>query len=232
MGVSYGEPFRGFRDHGESPFYCAAGRTPEETWEISVNRLAEVLASLGALAAAGPIEMSNELLCSWHREIFGSLFPEDAGRLRWRRAGEWEHVQFGGLIGTERSRRVRGYRGANPRELSRRLQKICDEFNATAAELRSTGGESYPAVHAAARLYAKILRAHPWIDGNLRAAIVALDAALLTLGLPRVEFKDLELHDRLLGVAFVGKHDPYRPLAEHILQMIREMDTGGSTPYP
>jgi fido (protein-threonine AMPylation protein) len=173
----------------------------------------------------GPIEMSCELLCSWHREIFGILFPEDAGRLRWRQAGEWEHVQFGGLIGTQRSRRVRGYRGFSPRALPRRLQKICEEFNAAAAQLRRAGGERYTAVHAAARLYAKILRAHPWIDGNLRTAIVALDAALLTVGLPRVEFTDLELHDQLLGIAFVGKHDPYRPLAEHVLQITQSSES-------
>jgi len=31
---------------------------------------------------------------------------------------------------------------------------------------------------------------------------------------------DLELHDELLGVAFVGRNDPYRPLAEHIAEII------------
>ncbi len=74
------------------------------------------------------------------------------------------------------------------------------------------------------RLYVKVLRAHPWVDGNLRATIVALNAALLTLGLPSVEFKDLELHDDLLGIAFVGKHDPYRPLAEHIAEISKPGD--------
>jgi hypothetical protein len=43
--------------------------------------------------------MSTELLCSWHRTIFGALFPEHSGRLRWRRGGEWEHVYFGGRVG-------------------------------------------------------------------------------------------------------------------------------------
>jgi fido (protein-threonine AMPylation protein) len=82
MTTSHGAPFRGFRDDEESPFFCAAGRTAQETWEISIDRLARLLVNLGPLADAGPIEMSTRLLCSWHREIFGELFPEHAGRLR------------------------------------------------------------------------------------------------------------------------------------------------------
>ena len=77
MNPSHGAPFRGFRDDSESPFFCAAGHTPEETWDISVNRLAQLLVKLGPVAKSRPIEMSPELLCSWHREIFGELFPED-----------------------------------------------------------------------------------------------------------------------------------------------------------
>jgi hypothetical protein len=77
MTPSHGAPFRGFRDHEESPFFRAPGLTPEETWNLSVDRLGGVLGTLGALAAAGPIEMTPTLLCSWHHTIFGELFPED-----------------------------------------------------------------------------------------------------------------------------------------------------------
>lgn len=69
MTHSHGEPFRGFRDHSASPFFRAPGHSPEETWEFGVDRLAQLLVTLGPLAAAGPIEMSTELLCSWHRDI-------------------------------------------------------------------------------------------------------------------------------------------------------------------
>jgi fido (protein-threonine AMPylation protein) len=223
MTPSHGAPFRGFRDDSESPFFCANGHTPEETWEISVNRLADVLEPLARIAASGPIEFSTQLLCSWHREIFGGLFPEHAGRLRRYRDGQWEHVYFGGHVGTRQPRDIRGYRGTAPRELPRKLTKICAQFNTAAAAIRqSSTADTFDAVHATTRLYAKVLRAHPWVDGNLRATIVALNAGLLTLGLPRVAFKDLELHDDLLGIAFVGKHDPYRPLAEHITEIISQ----------
>jgi fido (protein-threonine AMPylation protein) len=223
MTPSHGAPFRGFRDHDESPFFRAPGRTPEETWNLSVDRLGEIIGTLGARASAGPIQMSPALLCAWHREIFGELFPDDAGRLRRRRPDTWdpEHVYFGGNVGTRQPRDIRGYRGTTPRELPRRLGKICTEFNTVAAEIRASEiADSYDAVHAATRLYAKVLRAHPFVDGNLRATTVALNAGLLTLGLPRVRFNDLQLHDDLLGIAFIGKHDPYQPLAEHIAEII------------
>ncbi len=127
--------------------------------------------------------------------------------------GQWEHVYFGV--------HNRGYRGTIPRELRKRLDKICAEFNAAAAGIReSAGSDSFSVIHAATRLYAKVLRAHPWVDGNLRGTYVALDAALLTLGMPPVRFNDLGLHNELLGIAFVGRNDPYRPLAEHIAELV------------
>jgi fido (protein-threonine AMPylation protein) len=213
MTPSLGTPFRGFRDDAESPFFCASGRTPEETWDVSVDRLAQLLVRLSPLADAGPIEMSPTLLCSWHREIFGSLFPEHAGRLRGFRDGQGEHVYFGVSN--------RGYRGATPRELPRRLHKICMEFNTVAAAIRaSPTTDIFAAVHAATRLYVKVLRAHPWVDGNLRGTMVALNAGLRTLDLNMVAFNDIARHDNLLGVAFIGKNDPYRPLAEHITEII------------
>ena len=62
--------------------------------------------------------------------------------------------------------------------------------------------------------------AHPFVDGNLRGTTVALNAGLVTLGLDIVAFKDLARHDELLGIAFVGRNDPYRPLAEHIAELL------------
>jgi fido (protein-threonine AMPylation protein) len=217
MSPSHGAPFRGVHDHEESPFFCAPGRTPEETWTVSINRLADILETLGPLADAGPIELSPALLCSWHHDIFGELFPDDAGRLRGFRDGQPQHVYFGV--------HNRGYRGTTPHELRRRLEKICTEFNTAAGSIRDiSSDDTYDAVHAATRLYAKVLRAHPFVDGNLRATTAALDAALLTLNLRRVQFTDLELHGQLLGIAFVGRNDPYRPLAEHIAEIITTSD--------
>jgi fido (protein-threonine AMPylation protein) len=120
----------------------------------------------------------------------------------------------------------RGYRGTTPRELRRRLEKICAEFNTDAASIRDLAPNgTYDAVHAATRLYTKILRAHPFVDGNLRGTTVTLNAGLVTLGLNIVGFNDLERHDELLGTAFVGRNDPYRPLAEYIAELAGDTGT-------
>lgn len=213
-----------FQDNPESPFYCAAGISAVETWDRSVEAMTEVLLELPNLAT-DDFRLTPELLSDWHREIFGELFPDDAGRLRWRKDGDWEEVFFGGDIGTARSRRTKEYRGAHPRKLEDRVNEICEEFNAArdaliAADARTVSLDD--AAYVSARLYCKILRVHPWVDGNLRVAFVALHAALLSLDLPRVKFRDLQEHDELIGIAFRGDNEPYRPLAGYIAEYIRD----------
>jgi hypothetical protein len=139
--------------------------------------------------------------------------------LRWRRDGEWEHVFFGAHIGTGKNRRIKEYRGTHPTRLPKRVWGICEEFNAERkllVEALQDPGSIGEGTNAPARLYVKLLRAHPWVDGNLRISFVALQAALLSLGLPSLEFSDLEQHDDLIGWAFRGRNEPYRPLARHI----------------
>lgn len=211
--------FSGFSDLPESPFYCSPGLSPTETWDRSVTEMAALFFELPEIVVSPAFSFSPALLCDWHRRLFGCLFPDHAGRLRWRRAEEWDHVYFGGNVGTNRSRRIKEYRGAHPRRLPKRMRDICNEFNGERDELISASLDSISiddAAHTAARLYVKLLRAHPWIDGNLRVSYVALQAALISLDLPPVGFSDLEQHDDLIGRAFRGRNEPYRPLARHI----------------
>jgi fido (protein-threonine AMPylation protein) len=215
--------FGGFCDVPGSPFYCSEGLSPTETWNRSVAAMADLLLEIPELVSSPGFGISPELLCAWHEQIFRSLFPSDAGRLRWRRDGDWEHVYFGGNVGTRRSRRTKEYRGIHPKRLRQRVQRICIEFNEARRELSeapSGPARVDEASYVAARLYSKLLRAHPWVDGNLRVAFIALQAALWWLGLPRVTFLDLERHDDMAGVAFRGDHEPYRQLAEYIARHI------------
>lgn len=217
--------FAGFSDRPESPFYCSTGISAVETWDRSVDSMAILLLELPAVVREPDFQFTPALLSRWHDRIFGSLFPREAGRLRWRRDGDWEHVYFGGNVGTVRSRRTKEYRGVHPQKLQGRLGEICEEFN----EARQSMIEAAPgatsindAAYAGARLYAKLLRAHPFVDGNLRVAFVALHAALLALDLPRVMFPDLELHDDLVGIAFRNDNEPYLQLANYIADHIRD----------
>lgn len=219
------EDFAGFSDRPESPFYCSAGISAVETWDRSVDSMATLLLELPALVQETGFRFTPDLLCNWHDRIFGSLFPDEAGRLRWRKDGEWEHVFFGGNAGTVRSRRTKEYRGVHPQKLRSRVEEICDEFNEARTELIDAEPGSVSingATYVVARLYAKLLRAHPWADGNLRVAFVALHAALLSLDLPRVMFPDLELHDDLIGIAFRNDNEPYLQMANYIADYIRD----------
>lgn len=218
--------FAGFSDRPESPFYCSKGISAVETWDRSVDSMAALLLALPAIVHEPGFQFTTDLLCHWHGRIFGDLFPDEAGRFRWRKAGEWEHVFFGGNVGTVRSRRTKEYRGVHPRKLRKRVEEICEEFNEARASLMAAepGSASLnEATYAVARLYAKLLRAHPWVDGNLRVAFVALHAALLSLDLPRVMFPDLVRHDDLIGVAFRNDNAPYLQLADYIADYIREL---------
>lgn len=210
--------FSGFRDDAESPFACADGLTPEATWEASLEELALALTELPARC---PMRVSPELLVEWHAQIFKGLFPTDAGRVRSRRDGEWEEVFFGANVGTRNSLRHKQYKGVHPNKLNQRLKAICAEANEGMEAVRRHGNPPLRAATlVAARFYAKVLRAHPFVDGNLRAAYVGLSAVLLSVDLLIVEFKDLEIHDDLLGTAFRGDNDPYHPLAAHIADII------------
>jgi len=219
--------FSGFCDQPESPFYCAEGATPVETWDRSVEAMSVVLLEIPDITGQDGFAFTPELLRAWHERIFGELFPDDAGRFRWRHGGDWEHVYFGGNVGTVRSRRTREYRGTHPERLEDRVNFICREFNQAGDQMRAAPDRSVSiddAAYAVARLYAKTLRAHPWVDGNLRVAFVALHAGLLSLDLPRVVFPDLEQHDDLVGIAFRNDDRPYLQLAEYIADYIRNIE--------
>jgi fido (protein-threonine AMPylation protein) len=227
--LSYAQQFADFRDNPESPFYAseAFDGDPVETWEHITQRLDGLIArARGRSSPACDFELTLEMLQDWHAELFGEAFPRDAGRLRTRREGDWEHVYFGSNVGTIRSRRLKELRGRHPRRLQRDLRKACDEAMSAISALQASAREGAPlvlvdATYVAARLYAKILRIHPWVDGNLRTSYIALQAALSALDLPAVEFKDLGRHDDMLGKAFRGDDRPYAGLAELIAEIIQ-----------
>lgn len=226
----YTQEFADFHDDPESRFYQshALGLDPVGTWEHLVVRMDALIGRIQAHHSPNErFELSTERLCSWHRDIFGESFPDDAGRLRWRRDGGWEHVYFGADVGTIRSRRIKQLRGAAPWRIRGQLGHACREATraivATQAQLLAGAAPDFDeAVHAVARMYCKILRVHPWPDGNLRAAFVALQAALSALDLATIEFKDLARHDDMLGIAFKGDNRPYDGLASLIAEILRE----------
>jgi fido (protein-threonine AMPylation protein) len=193
--------FEGFRDSPEAPFYRAGAMSAEATWADATRRLERVLRSVAREAQHRAGAITPERICTWHRAIFLTTFERDAGRVR----GDDEPVDFSVpvQIGDElRDSLIRGTLGRSA--IMRELRFACEAFNVTATALREYERtvEMAEGVEPAAALYAAILKIHPFVDGNLRAAYVALTVGLASLGLPAIDFRSmLERHDECLGWA-------------------------------
>ena len=218
--------FEGHRDDPESPFYCAAGLTPQETWDEITECLTRTLLEAAEQREAGRELPKLETVVGFHEAIFKSTFPDEAGRLRSKLPdGTWEHVEFGIDVGTALTRTVRPMRGTHPSRIEVRVNAACQEFVAVAEELISGSAAATlrTATDAAARLYAKLLTIHPFVDGNLRAAYATLQSGLLAVDLPLIEFPDLREHDDAIALALrVDSRQTYEPLSRLIEGVLKD----------
>lgn len=210
--------FEQFRDEPDSDYYQASGLTPEQTWQEIRARVGVAAAEAVALGLEDAT-LTPELLCAWHRRIFETAFPEDAGRLRSGRGV----TTYGYVAGTKDAPANKTGRGTAARKLPRRLLKVCEEFNGAAAEAEgSEESRLIDATFPAARLYAKLLSAHPWNDGNGRTCYVALQFALTRLGALLVSLPDYGEQQWNLGRALqTGGGQSYEPLAAYLAERIR-----------
>jgi fido (protein-threonine AMPylation protein) len=191
--------FGEYRDEEGAPFYCSRERdfaTPENTYAEILRRFTAVVRNGIHMAYKKPQPIELEQLVDWHRSIFASTFPHQAGVLR---AGP----SFFGTRWNEdgRSRR-RMVEGAAPERVRDELRIALGRYN---GEIRTRPPERRlyrEGLTTAAELYAEILRIHPFEDGNLRTAFPALQVALISLGVRPVDFEgEVERHDAALGWA-------------------------------
>ena len=194
--------FEGFRDSPQAPFYRSGASSPDDTWTEAARRLEKMIESATAAARHQPIEMTVERVCGWHRGIFLSTFPREAGHIR----SDHEPAEFAIPIETGGKTVTTPMHGVLPHseKILTRLRGACETFNTKRAALARRTGTLTAAEGATpqAELYAAILKIHPFVDGNLRAAFVALQVGLASLGLPVIDFRGvLEHHDECLGWA-------------------------------
>lgn len=216
--------FEQFRDQPESDFYQAPGRTPEETWHEVRDRVGIVAAEAASLAL-DDAALTPEIVLGWHRRIFESTFPENAGRLRTGR----DPITYGYVVGPKDAPVNKTGQGTRARALPRRLQKICNEFNETAAALgRAKGPRLIDVTLPAARVYTKLLSAHPFNDGNGRACYVVLQFALVRLSAVTVSLPDYVEQQWHLGRALqTGGGQSYAPLGRYLAERIRNAEHEG-----
>lgn len=213
--------FEGFRDSPEAPFYRAGAMSAEATWAEATRRLARILRSAATEAQRRPGGVAAERICAWHRAVFLTTFERDAGRVR----ADDEPVEFGVpmRIGDElRDVPIRGTLGRLT--IMHELRFACEAFNASVAALRDCERtvETAEGVEPAAVLYSAILKTHPFVDGNLRAAYVALTVGLTSVGLPAIDFRPvLDRHDECLGSAMRSDaHQTIDPLVQLIVELM------------
>jgi len=85
----------------------------------------------------------------------------------------------------------------------------------------------------AARLYAKLLSAHPFADGNGRTCYVALQFALVRLGAVTVSLPDYAEQQWHLGRALqAGGKQSYEPLARYLAKRIQDTSEEGLQSEP
>jgi fido (protein-threonine AMPylation protein) len=78
-------------------------------------------------------------------------------------------------------------------------------------------------VFIAVKLYAKMLSAHPFLDGNGRTAFTILQYALARSDLPCVALENFEAHQRALGTALRSDgRQSYAPLQALIVAKLNE----------
>src|ERR1700728_5028263 len=148
--------FEGFRDSPSAPFYRAGARSPDDTWNEASTRLEKMIESATAAARHRPIEITVEHICRWHRGIFLSTFPHEAGHIR----SDHEPAEFAIPIVTKGETVTTPMHGALPHsEILTRLRSACETYNTTRAALQRRAAGTLTAIEGAtppAELYASI----------------------------------------------------------------------------
>jgi fido (protein-threonine AMPylation protein) len=220
-----------FRDEPTSPFYCAEGMSPEQTWKAITEQVAVVTAEVVAQASECYVAVPRDVRL-WHERIFGPWFPDEAGR---QRVGE-ERSQFDVVWGTRDRPRTETIVSCKGSSVSKRLgeaftalRQAIEERDAAVANerQRKLGDATLPA----AKFYAKLLSTHPFFDGNGRVAYVALQYALVRLGATGVALPDHDEQQWALGQALRrgGRHQNYVALAVLFEETIRASSVSGAT---
>lgn len=133
--------------------------------------------------------LDRNVLESWHRAIFGSVFPRAAGRLR----GSDSYVAFEIKIGDAAM-------GTTFSRVQEEVDTCCAQLRATlqSADRVITGeitSEQFEDVlRIACWVHAEIVRIHPFCDGNGRTARLALRYVVRRYGLRIPPIADAEVY--------------------------------------
>jgi fido (protein-threonine AMPylation protein) len=213
--------FANFADAEESHYFCARGRTPEETWLAVTTEVARVTAILAAQAEAGH-ELSVDDVDAVHRGIFRPVFGEETLRMRRHR----EQVEYGIVLGPRNEPRRTTQLGKSAKSLRRSLAEALAALHSAIeardrAVARGVQRQILDATRPAAAFYGRFLADHPYMDGNGRTAFPLLSFALIRLGLLAVAVPESSDFHWCLGRAMRRSGRDPEPLAIYLRDLIR-----------
>lgn len=174
--------FTGVSDDPESHYYQAPGLTPDETVAAVLERV-EHVASAAALDALAGNELRPRDVAEMHSVIFGPIFKQQTLRQR----AHPKEISYYGVTKGPRMAPVQttqsGTGGGNVRTKMREAFKRFErERLAVQAAAQDRPLPIADAVRPAAKLYARVIGIHPFVDGNGRTGFCVLTHALIRCG--------------------------------------------------
>lgn len=174
------ETFGSFSDSEGSEYHTAGDLSPEETWRRITVELARVCGVAARLGESGQVFGVVDLQ-QIHEGIFAPVFGEALSL----RDSKHERVVFPIVLGPLERPLRKSRPGAYHKQVERRLRDALRDFELSMRSFAERGSiELADAVEAALRLYVRILRTHPWIDGNGRTAWCSFVYALQRCDIP------------------------------------------------
>ena len=144
-------------------------------------------AELWLYTHAHSVDLSRDLICDLHRQLFSNVFPLLSGRVRHAGVGFDQPIAFGGM------------QGVHFRDLPDQLTTWDRQIRGFIADLDRFFDEQSPTQHAddavkvAAFTHRELTRMHPFVNGNGRTARLCVNYFAYRYGLqPLVVERDRE----------------------------------------
>lgn len=157
----------------EAPYYCASGKTPQETYEEVYRNLNDLFDHIKTCRLAETMPTLSRL-SRWHRHIFQSTFPGSAGRFRSQpcRFGVWlpEGPDY-------REWPLSSADGADHKEIRNLLGESTEAFR-TSLPPQWRKARADEVGESTANLFTEVLQIHPFVDGNMRFSLAVLMGAI------------------------------------------------------
>jgi fido (protein-threonine AMPylation protein) len=203
-------------EDSSSSFVRAPGLTAAETSERLGALLARALENLAKDQPLAHPTVTVDRLMRWHRAVFGPLFAREAGRPR----HSYEEVVFSNLYTDETGEEYqRVFHGSPGKNIKARLETACGAF-VSVQQRHAAGTAELPLLALGlAELMAEILRIHPFLDGNHRITLLAMQAVIRDVTGTIVVIPDNDGLGGDLELALLGPGYA-EPLAERIVHVL------------